>query len=206
MEKIILGYLMICGMSAYDLKTSIRKNMSSMCSASAGSIYTALKKLLEQGLIAEAASGPLARDKKIYAITEKGRDAFLCWIDEPMKTDKAKDIELAKMFFAGMQGKEAQIASVAKYIETLEAELDGLLQIETATNAMCEEDLLGMRERLSADPNNAAGIKALGNDTVTREMVMRIYKEQMRTLSYGIAQTRFQIGWYKSMLAELENE
>ena len=56
MDKIILGYLMLCGMSAYDLKTSIRRDMSSMCSASAGSIYAALKKLLGQGMSGEEAS------------------------------------------------------------------------------------------------------------------------------------------------------
>lgn len=206
MEKIILGYLMICGMSAYDLKTSIRKNMSSMCSSSAGSIHSALKKLLEHGLIAEELSEQFSRDKKIYSITEQGRVEFLNWVNEPMKLEKAKNIELAKMFFAGMQSKEARIVSIKKYVENLENELAELLQIENASKEMSAEGIQQFQKRLSLDSYNVNGIKSLGDNEVSLDMISDIYNNQMLTLSYGIAQAKFQIQWYKNMISEMESE
>lgn len=206
MEKIILGYLMICGMSAYDLKTAIRKNMSSMCSSSAGSIHTALKKLLDQRLIMEVISEQSLRAKKTYSITEQGRMEFLNWINEPMRLEKAKNIELAKLFFSGMQSRESRVKSIKKYVESLEAELAELLQIESATKDMSVDRIQHFQEKLTLDLYNSDGIKALANNEISSKMVGEIYKNQMLTLSYGIEQAKFQIRWYKNMIAEIETE
>lgn len=206
MDKIILGYLMLCGMSAYDLKTSIRRDMSSMCSASAGSIYAALKKLLGQGMIGEEASDDGLHDKKIYYITELGREAFLQWIGEPMSFEKAKNMELAKIFFGGMQSKEEQIVALKGYVNSLVLELEVLMQIKKANKPMDAGEIIQMQERLMADAYNGEGMKALENGRVSTEMVGQINQNQMRTLEYGIALIRFQIEWYEKMITEIGNE
>lgn len=177
-----------------------------MCSSSAGSIHSALKKLLEHGLIVEETSEQFSRDKKIYSITEQGRVEFLNWVNEPMKLEKAKNIELAKMFFAGMQSKEARIVSIKKYVESLEKELAELLQIEISTREMNDEGIQKFQKRLSLDSYNANGIKSLGDNEVSLDMVSDIYNNQMLTLSYGIAQAKFQIQWYKNVISEMVNE
>lgn len=204
MDKIILGYLMLRGMSAYDLKTCIKKNLSSMCSASSGSLYAALNKLKAGGLIEEDKT-EAARDKKMYSITSKGRTTFMEWISMPMSSDKVKNIEMAKLFFGGIQDKATLINALNGYVKNLENEHKELMEIKKINDSMSKEAIQNMINNLSNDPYNKEGIKAL-NSNVSESQIKQIYENQMRTLSFGIAHTEFQIDWFKKEISKIEKE
>ena len=76
MEYLILGLLILSPMTGYELQQFIRKNLALICSASAGSVQTALLKLESEGKITACETMSGKRRRKIFSITETGRSAF----------------------------------------------------------------------------------------------------------------------------------
>jgi PadR family transcriptional regulator AphA len=79
-----LGLLAHQPMSGYDIRRFLKSLEWLIGSPSFGIIYPALHALLEDGLVTmEVASRPDKPPRKIYSITEAGRQALLEWVDQP---------------------------------------------------------------------------------------------------------------------------
>lgn len=98
-----LGMLTIKEASGYEIKKMLEDPLRQFFDASFGSIYPALGKLTEDGLVTCTATPQDKRpDKKIYRITPQGRLAFL---DELMRMpgrDRFRSEFLATMLFADL--------------------------------------------------------------------------------------------------------
>lgn len=98
-----LGMLTIKEASGYEIKKMLEGPLRQFFDASFGSIYPALGKLTEEGLVTCAATPQDKRpDKKTYRITSQGRLAFL---DELMRMpgrDRIRSEFLATMLFADL--------------------------------------------------------------------------------------------------------
>ncbi len=81
-----------------------------------GAIQAAIKKLLLNGMIEYNEGVSNGVNKKIYHITEKGKDYFLKWLSKPMSSKKAKNIELSKMYFMGLVMEEKRVDLIQAYI------------------------------------------------------------------------------------------
>lgn len=202
MEKIILGMLMLRGMTIYDMKVMITKKLDSMCSSSAGSIHSAVDKLLKQDMICCSEQGT----KKIYYITESGRDAFNEWVSQPMTHAKAKDIELSKFFFLGAGNPARRVEMIMKYIEELKTELAGLEQIKLLTERSEKEVIEASMNMIKDDPWNEEGIKKNLFDREFDQTIADIYQAQMATLKFGIDSLQFEITWYETYLAKNQSK
>lgn len=66
MEYLILGLLTLFPMTGYELQQFIKKNLSLICSHSAGSIQTAIAKLEKDGKITSAKAAEGRRQKKSF--------------------------------------------------------------------------------------------------------------------------------------------
>lgn len=102
MEYLILGLLILSPMTGYELQQFIRKNLALICSHSAGSVQTALSKLEKSGKVASSETVAGKRRKKTFSITEEGRAAFSAWVAQPMRAGRGKNMELSRLFFAGL--------------------------------------------------------------------------------------------------------
>jgi DNA-binding PadR family transcriptional regulator len=80
MEFVILGLLMIRGLSQYDIRKALQQKVSPFYSASLGSIQAALKKLEGNGHIEINEVIENGRGKKIYTINHTGRQYFMDWM------------------------------------------------------------------------------------------------------------------------------
>ena len=182
MEYLILGLLILSPMTGYELQQFIRKNLALICSHSAGSVQTALSKLEMEGKIfsREAAQGK--RQKKIFSITPDGRLAFSHWVTQPMQVEKVKNMELSRLFFAGLAKPEERIAAIRDYIRQLEETHEVLAAIQEHFQQLGQQEL-------------PAG--------VDWPQVLRF---QGYTLQYGIDSARFEIEWYTRLLSELEEQ
>jgi DNA-binding PadR family transcriptional regulator len=71
-------------------------------------IYTTLKKLKEDGLVASHHEPQEGRpDRRVYTITESGGKELQKWLSQPVtKLDNSKVILLLKLFFSGKEDKE----------------------------------------------------------------------------------------------------
>jgi DNA-binding PadR family transcriptional regulator len=84
----ILGILAEGPMHGYDLKRSFDERLGDFWSLNVGQIYTTLERLLSEGLVVydavEQADKP---DKKVYRITDSGRDELRDWRTRPIKAE-----------------------------------------------------------------------------------------------------------------------
>lgn len=202
MEKIILGLLMVRGMTIYEIKTFINNNLETMCSASSGSIHTAIKKMLEKDIINFQEEG----NKKIYYITAKGREEFTLWLEQPMAIGKAKNIELSKLFFLGLSNPMKRVELIEKYIEELKTERDKLLIIYENTKGISEEIINSGMKLIIENQWNEEGVKKNLYTSKIEDTVSDIYKFQQDTLKYGMASIEFEINWYTNYLNTIKEK
>ncbi|WP_167955568.1 PadR family transcriptional regulator [Anaerosporobacter faecicola] len=195
MEKIILGLLMLRGMSAYDLKRAICRNFDTMCSNSSGSIHTAIRKLLEKGCIAYQEK----EKKKLYYITELGREEFLQWLGHPMDYTKVKNMELSKVYFLGLAPKEKRKELIREYITDLQEAYDQLRGLWKLTTENTEMILAQARDTMQQDEWNGEGIKKICDNRTLQELTEEIYQYQMEILKYGMDSICFEIEWYHKL-------
>lgn len=196
MDIIILGLLMIKRSTIYEMKQVIRHYLSPISSDSTGSIQAGIKKLLNKELITYKEQVENGVNKKVYSITEAGKKYFIDNLSVPMSY-KEKNMELNKLFFMGFIDKNEQIASIKKYIQEMEKELDFLEQINASLNPRFEfeQSYIDNIRQNHETP-----------DLFTEEKFHEIAKFQYAMLDFGIDKLKFEIGWFNDFNKKLEME
>ena len=96
-------------------------------------MYKLLKELERQGYVevnVELQENYPAR--KVYHITPSGRAAFLLWMEKPVSNTRLIRVEfLAKLFLAQLLGSEMIERVIDTQLETCQAQLTRLLDVET---------------------------------------------------------------------------
>jgi len=88
LDYFILGLLAQQPMSGYDIKRFLKGLNWLIGSPSGGSLYPILRTLLEKDLVTvEVVPGVDRPPRKIYSITESGRQALQVWVEEPVATN-----------------------------------------------------------------------------------------------------------------------
>ncbi len=174
MDNIILGLLLLSSRTIYQLRERIDKGLNMMYSSSMGSIQAAIKKLLNCGYIQYEETIENGKYKKIYSITESGKQSFTEWITTPLNTQGTKNPGLAKLYFMGFSTKEKREAGLQEYISELQKQYDVL-------NAICKE----MKNVIVSDENKD------------------ILYYQFAAAKYGKDFIKFNIGWYQKLLKEI---
>lgn len=98
-DKIILGLLSIRPMTIYELRQTMLNSTAMFYNTSIGSIHPACKKLLQIGQISCKNISEGQRIKKVYKITEAGRQSYQDWLQSPLGISKIKDELLLRIFF-----------------------------------------------------------------------------------------------------------
>jgi DNA-binding PadR family transcriptional regulator len=71
----------------------------------AGQVYTTLARLSRDGLVSDSSVEQENKpDKRIYALTEAGRQALLVWFEKPLSSPRIKDNFYLKLVSARMSG------------------------------------------------------------------------------------------------------
>jgi len=110
-RHLILGLLMEQPMSGYDIKKHVQKVLGAVANASYGTLYPALHKLLDEALVEMREVPQQSRpSKKVYEITQAGRQELLSWLRQPLTDDKGQREFLLKLY-------------LAKYLTTDEAKI-----------------------------------------------------------------------------------
>ena len=138
LEYIILGFLMKHEMTGYDLKQYMTNSTSYFFDASFGSIYPALKRLEEKGLIEfrEIAEG--GKYKKIYQINDNGKAVFMEWLNEPIVFEKSKHTHLVKIFFYEFLPPSTAVMNIKELIHDIELVLKKLKDHGSKAGKECE--------------------------------------------------------------------
>lgn len=97
----ILGLLNQKEMTGYDLMKQFESTLCEFWSAKHSQIYPELKKLTDEGCVAyEVEVSETSSEKKLYHITDAGREDFLDWLATETKAQPTpKDVSRLKIFF-----------------------------------------------------------------------------------------------------------
>ena len=182
MEYLVLGLLILSPMTGYELQQFIKKNLALICSHSAGSVQTALSKLEKEGKVTASTAEEDKRRKKIFSITDSGRSAFSSWVARPMQAEKVKNMELSRLFFAGLAKPEDRLAAIRDYIQQLKETREILRTIQAHFQQVNPQEL----------PSG-----------LDWSQVLRF---QGYTIQYGIDAAGFEIEWYSRLLREMEEQ
>ncbi len=133
-KTVCLGMLTDGAASGYDLKKQFESTFGHFFSAGYGSIYPALSSLAADGLVeCEEIAQEGKPDRKLYRITEAGREQLVAALDKPNPSHKVRSEFLATIWFAHLMTDEQvhavlshrmnEIAEYLKMFETLEQEV-----------------------------------------------------------------------------------
>ena len=177
MDNIILGLLLLANRTIYQLRDRIDKGMNLMFSSSMGSIQAAIKKLLNNGYIGFHEVVENGKYKKVYHITDSGRQHFMQWVNAPMEAQSAKFPELAKVYFMGFAQKESREMCVREHIAYLR-------QQYALLDTICSE----------------------ASDIHVPDEYKEVFEYQYLTAVFGRDMIQFNINWFEKMLEKMRIE
>jgi DNA-binding PadR family transcriptional regulator len=124
--EVLLGLLAIEPMSGYDLGLTIRQTVGHFWNESYGQIYPNLKKMAGAGLVSCKTERQKGKpDRRIYSITEKGRERLAKWLEVPPQPEIPRNEMLLKLFF----GEQVSPQVLIGYVEQMAKERRALLEV-----------------------------------------------------------------------------
>ncbi len=177
LDKIILGVLSLKDLTSYELKKSLDKSINHFYTTSYGSLHPALIKLEKSNFVTSREFVDGGRSKKLYSITESGRQDFTNWLSSDIQISRLKEDSLVRIYFFGMLEPEFRHNIISNY----------LTSIDKAMN-----DLLALREQIQ-------------QVDVPPEF-QDIARYQIETLNYGIDHSHFMSDWFNDFLVNRTKE
>lgn len=131
MKEIFLTLLAGEPSHGYELRRMLEHEFADLLPAmNAGQIYTTLARLERDGLVTGTAVAGDSRGKRLYQLTEAGRDALAVWVDSPVPGLRLKD-EFFMKFIVAVSARLADPRTLIglqrrEYLQSLR-DLDALL-------------------------------------------------------------------------------
>jgi len=153
----VLGLLAQQPMSGYDIKRFLKGLSWLIGSPSSGSLYPILRALLDERLVTvEVVPGVDRPPRKIYSISESGRQALQTWVEQPTAPNTPLKAFAMRLFLADnlpptslrahLRQRRSQVAAhqaeLAKMIKVMDEGTDrGLLMAMEYGSALAEAEL-----------------------------------------------------------------
>ncbi|CUX70508.1 Transcriptional regulator PadR-like family protein [Clostridium sp. C105KSO15] len=181
-ELIILGFLSYNHpFTLYDIKKGMERSTEYFASTSQGAIHPALVKLEKNGYVTSKEEVKNNRTKKLYRITDAGRERFSVLMRQDFGPDKYKSTQLLKMFFFNELTKNERLESINTHIKNFRDMHQDLVTIREEGNLRLEENGLSLESCKPAKYENDA-------------------------LEFGLAYTSFAIKWFEDYFIRIEEE
>jgi len=125
-KTLCLGVLTLGDATGYEIRKQFEEGpFSHFFDASYGSIYPALGRLLDEGLVSVTETPQEGKpDKKIYSLTPAGLDSFRGALAEPPGPDKIRSEVLVRFFFAEFMERPDLEAVYDAYLAEFQQKVD----------------------------------------------------------------------------------
>src|SRR5438067_4991996 len=110
---VVLGMLSLGPRSGYDIKSTVDRSTRFFWAASYGQIYPELRRLEKEGLIRGEDAPTGARGRRVYELTDLGRQVLEEWLVGPSTTIEYRDESLLRLFFADTLPREYGLGLLA---------------------------------------------------------------------------------------------
>lgn len=127
---IILGLLSHEPMTGYEIKRRVTTTISFFWEVGFGQIYPTLKQLQKDGLVTMKPETRENRPRKVYSITESGRNELQNWLRIPALRESERHEILLKLFFGGQISVPANLQNIAAFRKRSSATLETLTAFE----------------------------------------------------------------------------
>jgi DNA-binding PadR family transcriptional regulator len=137
----------------YELKLALEQTFGEAYpSPNIGQIYVTLKRLEQDGLVQSQDVAQATRpNKKVYELTEAGREALRAWVEEPSEGQRIRDEFFIKLILAPMAGLAGQMelinAQRRHYLGIMRS-LTGLSASDTSARLLIEGAVLHLQADL----------------------------------------------------------
>ena len=128
----LLALLIDCPSSGYELNKAFETSVGCFWKASHQQIYRELGKLEDSGWVkAESIPQQGKPDKKVYTVTELGRQALTDWTAQPCNISPVKEEILVKLFVGNLVEREVLQTHIETHRRRYEERLALYRMIET---------------------------------------------------------------------------
>jgi DNA-binding PadR family transcriptional regulator len=118
-----------CHRSGYDLLKDVERSVGYIWTPTKSHLYAVLPRLVERGLaLRRAAPGERGPERQLYRVTKKGERVVRRWLEEPVPGDR--QLFMLKVFYGGLQSREALTAHYRQFRDDREAYLAELRAVE----------------------------------------------------------------------------
>ena len=126
MEKVLLGMLMGRPFTGYEMRKKMELSTKFFFSTSQGSINPAFKRLKKNGFVTVEEDVSNGRLRKLYTITDSGREYFKEWLNSKVLVSKVKNDMLLRLFFFPHISNDERISILENYLSELKIHIDTL--------------------------------------------------------------------------------
>lgn len=132
----LLGVLAQGGpMSGYDARAYIEASISQFWSESFGQIYPALERLRRARLVRCRADAHSPRARKLYEITDAGRERLANWLALPPEPERPRSESILKTFLGDQASPGVAIGHLRAFAESMDHRAAALVAVEAAVRA-----------------------------------------------------------------------
>lgn len=112
----ILGILGLGPRSGYDIKKMTDLSTRHFWSENYGNLYPTLKRLEQEGLVTvERRAGDGKPDRKVYTVTDAGREVLRDWLEAPTEAAPPRNELLLKLFLGRQAPPEVSRAHLERF-------------------------------------------------------------------------------------------
>ena len=146
LDYAILGFLNYHPSSGYDLKKIFDSSVRHFWPADQSQIYRTLARLTEENLVAMEKIPQQDRpDRKVYHITDNGREQLMRWLIESPQMDEPRSAALIQVFFAGILTDEEILVKFEAFALILRQVLERYDQVPDQLGPF-QQDITSPRE------------------------------------------------------------
>jgi PadR family transcriptional regulator AphA len=167
----ILGFIGRIPVSGYDLKKMFQASVSPYWPATHSQIYRTLEEIHRDGLVSERlVAQQNHRNKKVFEITEKGRQALYDWVNTPAKLPDLRHELLVKLSYADILKDEDIRRILEDYKEKVQERLTTYLK---SNQGMIDAYATNERERFLWQICLDSGIRYCRNELIWLEEAIK---------------------------------
>lgn len=151
LRSAILALLRIGPMSGYELQKQFSQSVGHVWHAPDSQIYPELRKMEQEALVVgeEQVRGSVGR-RRIYHVTEAGEQAFLAWMNSPLKYQRTRDASHLKAAYLESASPDAVLEFLSNHIVHWKEELE-YWESEIARIDVLESPMLNRRLEVTAE-------------------------------------------------------
>ena len=176
LPHLLLGLLNVSPMSGYDLNKVFNTTVQHFWTTDQSQIYRMLYKLEEEGKVqVETIIQEDNPNKKVYHVTETGAAELHKWLGGPLPETPIREAWLGQLFFSYQSNNATVIQILESYIGEAQQHLAAL-----------------------------EALQAMFPSSEARAHLAREFQFHLLTLDYGLDVHRFQIGWLKKAIQQIQ--